>query len=276
MPGSPRALYVRPPEPLGRFVDVLWYFESGAEAHAFERLLPTGTMELVVNLAEERTLLYGEDAEVVASRGSAVVCGAHTRQFLIETASRRRVAGAHFKPGGGYPFVRPPAGELRDEHLSLDDLWPRAEVERLTDAMRAARDPAAILDALGRALLANAARALEPHPAVRYALAELDRVGSAPTVGELTDRVGLSARRFIDVFTAEVGLTPKLYARVRRFQEVVRRVHARREVDWTRVATACGYYDQSHFIRDFRAFSGLSPSAYFALRGEHVNHVPVA
>ena len=89
-------------------------------------------------------------------------------------------------------------------------------------------------------------------------------------------QIGTSQRTFINTFAREVGMTPKLYSRVRRFNRALRMVHRREDVDWTDVALACGYFDQSHLIRDFRAFAGLSPSSYLALRTEHFNHVPVA
>ncbi|MEN3338317.1 MAG: hypothetical protein V7647_1993 [Acidobacteriota bacterium] len=92
----------------------------------------------------------------------------------------------------------------------------------------------------------------------------------------MTSAVGLSERRFIDRFRTEVGLTPKLFCRVRRFQEVVRRVHRARAVNWSSVALSCGYFDQAHFINDFQAFSGLSPTTYLARKGDHQNHVPLS
>ena len=79
----------------------------------------------------------------------------------------------------------------------------------------------------------------------------------------------------LQLFTEEVGLTPKLFCRVRRFQEVLRLVAGPARVEWANVALACGYYDQAHFIHDFRAFCGLSPTAYLARRTEHLNHVPL-
>ena len=95
-------------------------------------------------------------------------------------------------------------------------------------------------------------------------------------VRDVARRVGLSQRRFIQVFTAEVGLTPKLYCRVRRFQRAREMVRNTLAPDWTRVAVECGYFDQSHLIRDFHAFSGLSPGDYLRRRSEQVlpNHVP--
>ena len=95
------------------------------------------------------------------------------------------------------------------------------------------------------------------------------------TVAEVTGLIGLSPRRFIQVFSAEVGLTPKLFCRIRRFQRVVRHIAKEERVEWADVAADCGYFDQAHFIHDFRAFSGINPTTYLAQRTEHLNHVPI-
>ena len=86
----------------------------------------------------------------------------------------------------------------------------------------------------------------------------------------------MTHRRFIDEFRDHVGLTPKAVCRIRRFQQVVAQVAARKRVDWADVAYGCGYFDQAHFVNDFRAFSGLRPSEYLRNAiGEHANFVPV-
>ncbi len=85
----------------------------------------------------------------------------------------------------------------------------------------------------------------------------------------------MSQRRFLDRFRGEVGIAPKLFARVQRFQAVIRKVHTLRDVDWAAIAVECGYFDQAHFIHDFRAFSGFTPAQYFQLKSEHRNHVPL-
>jgi AraC-like DNA-binding protein len=85
-----------------------------------------------------------------------------------------------------------------------------------------------------------------------------------PNLLPVLRETGLSERRFIEVFHEQVGLTPKAFCRVRRFQRVLKSVHGAREVDWAQVALDCGYYDQPHFIHDFRGFSGLTPAQYVA------------
>jgi AraC-like DNA-binding protein len=77
------------------------------------------------------------------------------------------------------------------------------------------------------------------------------------------------------VFAADVGLTPKVFSRVLRFQRVLALIRRDRQIDWADVAVASGYYDQAHFIHDFRAFSGMSPTAYLRADVRQRNHVPL-
>ena len=95
------------------------------------------------------------------------------------------------------------------------------------------------------------------------------------TIAWMTEQIGLSPRRFIQLFRQQVGLTPKSFCRVRRFQQALTTVHGTKQVDWTQVALDCGYYDQAHFIHDFQSFSGMTPSAYLAAATPHLNHVPL-
>jgi transcriptional regulator GlxA family with amidase domain len=87
-------------------------------------------------------------------------------------------------------------------------------------------------------------------------------------------RTGVSQRRLVELFWNEVGLSPKRYCRVRRFNDVLRRIEPVTDVDWTDVAHLCGYFDQAHFNHDFRAFAGLNPSEYLRRRVAR-NHVAV-
>ena len=89
----------------------------------------------------------------------------------------------------------------------------------------------------------------------------------------MTDAVGLSAKRFIERFKIEVGLTPKRYCRVRRFQQALMLSNRGRNVDWTRVSMDCGYFDQAHFIHDFRSFAGITPTVYQSARASFQNRV---
>jgi methylphosphotriester-DNA--protein-cysteine methyltransferase len=186
----------------------------------------------------------------------------------------------HFKPGGGFLFFGLPASELRNTHVSLDALWgPGAD--DLRDALLEARSlqaSFAILEASLRRRLAcpgGPGARRSPHPAVAHALHAFSCGPRRQTVGEVIAGIGLSQRRFIQLFNEEVGLTPKLFWRVRRFQQVLRRLHQSACVEWARVAIDCGYFDQAHFIHDFQDFSGLNPTGYLIRRSEYLNHIPL-
>jgi AraC-like DNA-binding protein len=194
---------------------------------------------------------------------------------VVDTSALTSVLGVHFRPGGAFPFLGVPAGTLRDAHVPLDALWGR-RAAALRERLLEAPTPVAKFRALEQTLLARAARPLARHPAVAFALGEFCGGPHAPAVGGVIGRTGLSPRRFIEVFTEEVGLTPKLYCRIRRFQGVLRQVRGAGRVAWARAALDAGYFDQAHCVRDFRAFSGLSPTAYLRNWGEHLRRVPLA
>jgi methylphosphotriester-DNA--protein-cysteine methyltransferase len=273
----------KPEGVLGEFVECLWYWQAPAMPHARERLLPTGTAELVINLAEDRIALPGRNGTADRVLPGSLVSGAHSEFFEIETVSERHVAGVHFKAGGAFPFLGARADELHNERAPLEALWG-ARAGALRTRLLEARTVEERFRVMEEALLAAARlrpgrRAkkewTERHPAVVHALREFQGEPHARTIAEVTRQTGLSPRRFIELFSEEVGLTPKLFCRVRRFQRVLNHVARHERIHWVDLALACGYFDQAHFIRDFRAFSGINPTAYLVVHTENVNHVPL-
>ena len=263
----------RPAPPLDVAIDTLWYFRSPPRPFALERVLPKGSAQLVINLKDDETRVYDPARGGVATTApGAVLTGPGTRFEIIDTDEQEHVVGVSFRPGGTRPFFRLPACELIGPDIPLECLWGVAEVARLREQLLAAPSPGAALDVM-QAALAAAWRDQPLHRAVGAALATFHRGSEAARVADVAEAAGLSVRRFIEAFARDVGLTPKQYCRVRRFQQAVTAAHAAREVDWAELAVSCGYYDQAHFIHDFRAFSGLTPGAYREVRTAFQNHV---
>jgi len=232
-------------------------------------------MQLIVNLREEELRVYDrQDHRCSQSLGVSLISGTHSRFVVIDTASQASTVGVHFKAGGAQPFLGVSAGEMRDANVPLDALWGTKATE-LRDRLLEAQTPEVRFDVLKRALLAQVARPLTHHPAVAFALREFQGMTRTRTVKDVSRRTGMSQRRFIQLFREAVGLTPKLFFRILRFQGVIRLVGSEKRVQWAEVALRCGYFDQAHFVHDFRAFSGTTPTNYLAHRGEHPNHVPL-
>jgi AraC-like DNA-binding protein len=263
----------KPGGALAGFVELLWYWDGPARPHAFERLLPDGSMELVINLREDEIRVYDRrDVRRFERLEPAALMGPHSEFFVIDTGQQGRVMGVHFRPGGAFPFMRPPADELHGHHVSMSDLWGGFARE-LRERLLLAKTVDAQFDVLEAALTARVARPLELHRAVAYGVREF--CGGQRTVADVIDAAGLSARRFVEVFRQQVGLAPKQYCRVQRFQRTIRALPPSGIIDWADVAAANGYFDQAHLIHEFRAIAGLSPGEYSALRTEHLNHVPL-
>ncbi len=265
----------KPLPPLSDFVDVLWLCDDYVVPHEKERLLPDGTVELVVNLRENQIRVYdSHNPDNCYTIPGCVVSGPRSEFFVIDTEGESATVGVHFKPGGAFPFLKMPPSELNNQSVALETLWGGGS-NRLRERLLGARTADDKFRVLECCLLEQLAKPMERHPAVRFALQQFFKRMQPPPVSRVVEQVGFSQRRFIQLFSDQVGLTPKLFSRVSRFQNVIRTAHARAEIDWVQMALDCGYYDQAHFIHDFQSFAGITPSAYLERRTDHVNHVPM-
>jgi AraC-like DNA-binding protein len=266
----------RPAQPLAAWVEQLWYSEGYEVAHRTERVLPSGKFQLIVDLAESA---HRPKSPLCAGSGEAappLVIGMRSEYGVIETARLQCMIGVVFRAGGARSVLDVSAEEFYNREVPLDLIWGGAAM-RLRDRLRDAETASAKFRALEAALLdamrGRARNRLELHPAVRYALGEFQSAPHIRSVLGVTRDAGLSRRRFAQLFREQIGLTPKLYCRVHRFQQVVRRIGLGGPVDWADVAAAGGYCDQAHMANEFRAFSGLSPGAWLAGERPFPNHM---
>src|SRR5262249_2592343 len=137
-----------------------------------------------------------------------------------------------------YAFLALPLDEIRNQHVALEALWGPA-AGALREQLIAADGAEARLRLLERFLLSRAPEARPRHPAVARAVAAFCK--GPHRVGDVVGDSGLASRRFIRLFNEQVGLTPKAFCRIRRFQRTVALLHRADAVDWADTAVACGY-----------------------------------
>jgi AraC-like DNA-binding protein len=271
----------RPPAPLSQLVQCFWYCEGAPLTHSKERLMPTGEACIIFNLRDEPIRIYDwKNPDRFEALGCAILSGARSEPFVIDTLQQERVFGIQFRAGGSFPFFRMPSSEIVNSEVPLDCVWSGA-AEAMRDRLLEAKSIPAMFAAAEDVLMRQLARPPELHPAVAFAAQRFSANPHTATVASVLKSIGLSHRRFSQLFQAQTGLTPKAFCRVRRFQRVLHCIHAARDVEWARIALDCGYYDQAHFIHDFQSFSGFTPSGYtasffrYANDNEHLNHVPL-
>jgi AraC-like DNA-binding protein len=265
----------KPGPPLTHLVDLIWYYEGYISGHRLERVLPSGEMEIVINLSQDEARLYDRnDLSRVQTLCGTILMGAQTEHCVIDTSETMNTLGVNFKPGCAFAFCPMPVDELQGLHVTLDSVWGvvgRSLRERVL-GVPTVEEKFRVMESV----LLERAKTMERHPAVEFAVRTLSsQKSNAMCLTDVVQRVGYSQRHFNALFEGEVGISPKKFSRVQRFQQVLWNVHGKDQVNWTDVALGCGYYDQAHFIHDFRSFSGMTPSEYMAVKTEHVNHVGV-
>ncbi|WP_024875056.1 helix-turn-helix domain-containing protein [Saccharomonospora piscinae] len=260
--------------PLATVVKSIWWHSGEAVRPAPQLRLPTGDVELVVNLSADRFWLPGGDEGRERYPG-AVLAGPYQRAYVLRPERRSQVVGVVLRPGAARSLVGAPLHELRNRHVGLDELWG-ADASLLRERLLAAPGPVARLRTLEHVLHDRLARSgRTPHRLAVRATACLSATPGRHGIGDLAEHLGWTARRVEQVFRSEVGLPPKVYQRLRRFRVALGKL-GDETPDWSAFALEHGYSDQAHLVREFRAHCGLTPVAYVRRRGEQLNHVPLA
>ena len=263
-----------PAAPLAPFIRMLWYARVDHAAHERERILPNGCVQVILNLARDYVLDCAEGHPDVR-RPPALVVGARSVYEIVDTSDMADLIGIVFSPGGFSTFAGDAAHYFSNQTVALDSIWA-GDTQQLRDHLREIDSPEVRLQCLEQFLARRFASRLdrrERPPQIQFALRYFAHNPSIASVSETARQIGWSERRFSQVFREEVGLTPKVWCRIQRFQHAVRQLHAGADIRWAELALDCGYYDQSHFANEFRAFSGVDATTYSARRTAWANHI---
>lgn len=241
----------RPSVVIAPFVEYLYCYE-GIHLHSRETVLPSGRSQVIVPLD-------GRDG---------IFLGVSTRPVTVDPTQVRSVVGALLKPAGVFAVFGIGAHELRDRAVALGDICPtdaRCLVDRL-GGYQARLAPASELDAW------IAARCPPVDDAVRQVTQVASRLSEGCSVAEAIERAGASRSSIIRRFATHVGITPKTYARLARFQRVVGELSVG-SADLAQLAVRAGYFDQAHLSHEFRRFAGRPPGAYRPRSADEPNHM---
>ena len=238
-------------------------------------ILPDGAVELIINLGDPQKLCDPENHSRSISFRHSWISGERTAPIVIDEAGDVHLIGVRLRAGGAWPLLGLPLSEFTGRVVELDAVLGR-EIDRLREDLGEAGDDEARFALVERWLLQRMQARAQPPRSVSYALDVIRRGGDALRIGRLAEEIGLSHKHLLREFDRCVGLRPKTYARVCAFQRAIDWIGHKPAVDWADVAVACGYYDQAHFIHEFRAFSGLTPNSYLTRRGPFLNYLALA
>jgi AraC-like DNA-binding protein len=245
----------KPAFPLTRYVDSIWRTTHAGTPSPRQRVYPNGAMALVLHL-KQPTLSFFLDDERQSIR-VPLLAGPYSRAFEIDPSESTAVIGVLFRPGAARTFFPVAAHELHNADIALSELNPSEAEQLLNDVCSASGEDEQLL-AVEEYLRQKMRDGAAVHPAIDYVVECMSRDGGM-RLGHIQQDIGLSHTRLNQLFREHVGVTPKLFCRIRRFRALLDRIEKGMPVNWAEAAADCGYFDQPHLIRDFRAFAGITP-----------------
>lgn len=247
---------ITPTAPLAGFVKQYWILRTGAVS---ERIIPSGNIQLC--FYSGASLACG--GQVWNSQ--AVLCGQSSGFADLQVLGGIRIISVVFQPYGAHTFFALPMAELCGQKVTAGQLSD-AGLRELEQRIAGTPDDDACIGMI-EAFLQKRFRSEAEYNYRRMlsAIALIDRSGGEVRLPELARAACLSGKQFQRVFSAYVGMKPKEFLRVVRFQYALSVLQRSPGMSFSRLAYECGYYDQSHLINEFRAFSGYTPGEYVSV-----------
>ena len=260
--------------PLAPYVEHLWTVHGQLPGQWRNMILPDGATELIINLGDPQNLCAPDNAERFIVFRHSWFSGERTAPIVIDETGLVHLVGVRLRAGGAWPFLGVPLKEFADEVVELEAILGN-EMRQLRERLGSAPTDDDRFDIMEGWLWRRFRQHTRPTRAVSHALAMIRARSSEARITRLADEIGISHKHLLREFDRCVGLRPKAFARVCAFQRVIQWVGWKREIDWADAAVRCGYYDQAHLIREFRAFSSFTPGSYLARRGPFLNYLEV-
>ncbi|MFJ3981287.1 helix-turn-helix domain-containing protein [Streptomyces fungicidicus] len=263
-----------PRAPLDGLIDDLYYLDGAAPYSRL--LLPAAPAPLLIVNLGAPFLIRADIAGEAAEYADGCVVATPTRAWEFGYPPWTRSVGVHFKPWGLAPFLPVPAAELCDRPATVEQVWGQSAIAELRDRLALAGTPHEMLMLLEEGLMRRL-REREGLELVRRTSNVIAATRGAVAISDLGVAAGVSSTLLAKRFKEVIGVTPKRVARSYRFTAATLAIDVAAPIDWGHVAAEAGYFDQAHFGREFREFTGLTPTRYVEVRQrflrDHPGHV---
>ncbi len=264
-----------PVYPLNRFFEIFFYYKGAKLSHSVDRFLPNGDTEILIDFQDRPQHIYDNDTlKEIQACHHVWASGVRTEPITIPSGTDSEMMVLMFKKGMAASFFPFPMNEMANTVLDADLVWgpdlgilreQMLGTDNIDERFRMAED----------LLLRKFASKLDLNPCVAYAVNEMRARPDRLSIARMNQEIGYSQKHFTDMFKRHVGITPKAYLKLMRFQKAVKTIDAAENLDWGTIAIDCGFYDQAHFINDFKRFSGFTPERYAKIHTNYQNYIPV-
>jgi AraC-like DNA-binding protein len=261
--------FYEPSRVLAPFVKQYWTLDihNKEDIPHKQTIIPNGLIEIMFHYGEQINRISQNKTNPNKKR--SIICGQRSIYYDIFPTGKIGILSAILKPEGAMMFLDIPVSEINNETLSMEDVFPKDAIT-LEDQLLNSRTNEHRIRILEAFLLSKIIeKRLYDHRRMAACLNKIKSEQALIKCSELAECVCLSNKQFQRRFKEYIGILPKEYLRVIRFQNVIHKKHLKPDLSLTQLSYECGFYDQSHFIHDFREFSGMTPKEFFKIADTH-------
>lgn len=264
-----------PCPPLDNYISGIVYYKDYNVEHEKDKFLPDCTSNLVIELGDMPQYIFdNQTLDKKQKCEEAWFSGMHTEYLTLSSGNEAEMMVVTFKAGGAFPFVQKALNSYNNKVVMASSVFG-PEISELRKTIISSKSPAEKIDRVENWLNTQLQQTSFSGDVINHFVDEIQNSEGPLNFKTIAEKSGYSQKQFIHLFKKHVGLSPKQFHRIVRFNEILKRIHLKQKVNWIGVATQCGYYDQAHFIKDFQAFSGLNPKKYIEDQGDFPHYVPI-
>jgi AraC-like DNA-binding protein len=266
-----------PSFPLNRFIAGFTYYKGYTAAHSIDRYLPNGNVEIIINLTDTPKYIYDNNTLTELQACKKVWISGIRRGFIsIPSGTGSEMFIIEFKKGMAQSFLGRPLTEITGQVIEGELVLNRIFLE-MRERLLNQQSPMIMFLIAEKMLNVEFHGKLTINPFVEFAVNSIVANPAGLTIKNIAHKTGYSSKHLIKMFSGHVGVNPKSFLRIIRFQKAIQEIETQGNINWISLADECGYYDQAHFISNFKEFSGFTPLEYMTLKGgSWLNYIPVA
>lgn len=227
------------------------------------QLLPEGNIEVVLNLGDPERVFFVRDGSYQGEFRQSQLVGQRKQPILLEQTGMKYKVGIRFLPGGLDHFLQTPLSEIIDSSIDLEYLF-KSDCRALEDQLNNVRNTKEIFNSLQKVLLSRFNPDIHRDEIVDLVIRQIRLTSGNVSLKKIADKLGISQKQLERRFKAKIGLPPKQFSQIIRFQTVLKKIKKNGMSDLLSVIYDCGFYDQSHFIKEFKSFTGTTPYSFFS------------
>ena len=248
-------------EILNQNIESMFYFKDFMPDHSIERVVPTGHVFILIELdGFIRNIFDNTSLNPIKEFHKVWVSGMHKNHISISAHQNSEMLVVQFKPSGAYPFFNQDMSTLNEQVVSGKEIYG-SEIYDLRDAITKAELLSDKFKQVENWLLSKYQKRKVP---AKELLSVIENLQENPVVNynKAIEEYSKTQKHLINQFKKYVGLTPKYYQRILRFNQILAEIHQSKKIEWSDIAYQFEYTDQSHFIKEFKHFSGFNPQKF--------------